>query len=67
MTKLLLDQGLPRSTGTILCTAGWDVTHVSEVDLERNADWRRIFDGDFNDKRICAGLEILLKQKIWQR
>lgn len=38
--------------------------NVALVDLERNADWRRIFDGDFNAKRICADLEILLKQKI---
>jgi len=38
--------------------------NVALVDLERNADWRRIFEGDFNAKRICADLEILLKQKI---
>jgi len=38
--------------------------NVALVDLERNSDWRRIFEGDLNSKRICADLEILLKQKI---
>lgn len=38
--------------------------NIALVDLERNPGWRRIFDGDLNAKRICADLEILLKQKI---
>lgn len=38
--------------------------NVALVDLERNPEWHRVFDGDLNAKRICADLEILLKQKI---
>jgi len=38
--------------------------NVALVDLERNSGWHRVFDGDLNVKRICADLEILLKQKI---
>lgn len=38
--------------------------NVAIVDLERNPGWHCIFNGDLNVKRICADLEILLKQKI---
>jgi uncharacterized protein len=34
------------------------------VDLERNAPLRRLFDGDLGAARICADLEVLLRQKI---
>jgi predicted AAA+ superfamily ATPase len=34
------------------------------VDLERNAPLRRLFDGDLGAVRICADLEVLLRQKI---
>ncbi len=34
------------------------------VDLERNPDWHRIFEGNLDAKRICSDLEILSKQKI---
>ena len=37
---------------------------VALVDLERNSDWHRIFEGSLNVKIICAELEVLLKQKI---
>jgi predicted nuclease of predicted toxin-antitoxin system len=36
--KLLLDQGLPIITATILRNAGWDVVHTAEVDLSRAKD-----------------------------
>lgn len=34
------------------------------VDLERNPPLRRLFDGDLGAARICADLEVLLRQKI---
>lgn len=37
---------------------------VALVDLERNPDWHRVFNGNLNAKRICADLEILVKHKI---
>jgi len=37
---------------------------VALVDLERNPSLRKLFDGDLNAARICADLEVLLRQKI---
>ena len=37
---------------------------VALVDLERNPSMRRLFDSDLNPARICADLEVLLRQKI---
>lgn len=37
---------------------------VAAVDLERNPALRRVFDGDLSAARICADLEVLLRQKI---
>jgi predicted nuclease of predicted toxin-antitoxin system len=38
MTRLLLDQGIARSTASILTGAGWDVLHVADVGMERATD-----------------------------
>ena len=37
---------------------------LAVVNLERNPDWHRIFEGNLHPKRICANLEIVLQQKI---
>jgi len=36
--KLLLDQGLPITSATILRNAGWDVVHTAEVNLNTAKD-----------------------------
>ena len=38
MIRLLLDQGLPRSTVELLKTDGWDVVHVCECGFSTAAD-----------------------------
>ena len=38
MKGLLLDQGLPRSTGAIHARAGWEVVHVSEIGMSKADD-----------------------------
>lgn len=38
MKRLLLDQGLPQSTGGLLAQAGWDVIHVSDIGMSRAED-----------------------------
>jgi predicted nuclease of predicted toxin-antitoxin system len=36
--RLLLDQGLPRSTAALLSKGEWDVIHVSEIGMSRADD-----------------------------
>ncbi len=38
MIRLLLDQGVPRSTASLLSEAGWDVMHVGDIGMSRSAD-----------------------------
>lgn len=56
MTRLLLDQGRPRSTALILNQAGWDVVHVAEIDMSRATDVE-ILDAARQQQRICVTLD----------
>lgn len=56
MKRLLLDQGLPRSTSTLLVQAGWDVTHVSDIGMSR-ADDIDILQRARAEQRVCVTLD----------
>ena len=56
MTRLLLDQGLPRSAAKLLLAAGWDVVHVGDVGLSR-ADDSRILEHAREQGRTCVTLD----------
>ncbi len=56
MKRLLLDQGLPRSTGALLASAGWDVVHVAEIGMSRAADVD-ILDLARSERRVCVTLD----------
>lgn len=56
MKRLLLDQGLPRSTAALLSQSGWDVVHVSEIGMSR-ADDREILQRARSDSRVCVTLD----------
>ena len=56
MKRLLLEQGLPRSTAVLLAQAGWDVIHVSEIGMSR-ADDADILRRARTDARVCITLD----------
>lgn len=56
MIRLLLDQGLPRTTGKHLSATEWDVIHVGDIGLSRATD-RQILDYAKSDNRICVTLD----------
>ncbi len=56
MKRLLLDQGLPRSTGALLAQTGWDVIHVSEIGMSR-ADDAEILNRARAEQRVCVTLD----------
>lgn len=56
MKRLLLDQGLPHSTTSLLTRAGWDVTHVSEIGMSR-ADDSEILQRAREEQRVCVTLD----------
>ncbi len=56
MKRLLLDQGLPRSTGKLLAAPDWDAVHVGDVGLSRATD-QRILDYARENDRVCVTLD----------
>lgn len=56
MKRLLLDQGLPRSTATLLVREGWDACHVSDVGMSRASDLN-ILDRAEAERRVCVTLD----------
>ena len=56
MTRLLLDQGVPRSTTTLLREAGIDATHAAELGLSRARD-TDIIDIALADERTVVTLD----------
>jgi predicted nuclease of predicted toxin-antitoxin system len=54
--RLLLDQGLPRSTCAILLAEGWDVVHVCDIGMSQAAD-PAILDCAVRDNRIVVTLD----------
>ena len=56
MNRLLLDQGLPRSTADLLRAAGWDAVHVSECGLS-TATAAEILERARSDNRVVCTLD----------
>jgi len=56
LTRLLLDQGLPRSTARLLAAAGWDVAHVGDIGLSRAEDLQ-ILEHAREQGRTCVTLD----------
>ena len=56
MKRLLLDQGLPRSTGALLNQDGWDISHVSEIGMSRASD-ADILARARDEQRVCVTLD----------
>ncbi len=56
MTRLLLDQGLPRSALGRLRDLSWDVLHVADIGMSRALD-SEILEYARLDKRVCVTLD----------
>ena len=56
MTRILLDQGLPRSAVGILRSKGWDVLHTGDIGLSRAMD-RQILEYARQEKRVVITLD----------
>jgi predicted nuclease of predicted toxin-antitoxin system len=54
--RLLLDQGLPRSTAALLRQDGWDVIHVADIGMSRAED-TEILRRARADSRVCVTLD----------
>lgn len=56
MNRLLLDQGLPRSSAALLSQIGWDVVHVAEIGMSRATD-AEVLQRARAEARICVTLD----------
>lgn len=56
MKRLLLDQGLPRSSAILLTEAGWDVIHVADIGMSRAEDGE-ILRRARDELRVCVTLD----------
>lgn len=56
MKRLLLDQGLPRSTAGLLTQAGWDAVHVGDIGMSRAGD-AEILRRARDEGRVCVTLD----------
>jgi predicted nuclease of predicted toxin-antitoxin system len=56
LTRVLLDQGLPRTAAKILRETGWDVLHTGDIGLSRAAD-RDILTYARLEKRVIITLD----------
>ena len=56
MTRLLLDQGIPRSTAKILRSYGWDTVHVGDIGMSLATDVEIIEKG-LVDQRVIVTLD----------
>ena len=54
--KLLLDQGLPRSSAEILRNKGWDIQHTGDIGMSRATD-RQILEYARDEQRIVITLD----------
>jgi predicted nuclease of predicted toxin-antitoxin system len=52
--RLILDQGLPRSTAELLRREGWDVVHVAECGLSEAPDTRILEYARTNSRTVCT-------------
>ena len=56
MNRILLDQGLPRSTVKILGVEGWDVLHTGDIGLSKASD-REIIEYARREGRVVITLD----------
>jgi predicted nuclease of predicted toxin-antitoxin system len=56
LIRLLLDPGLPRSTGKHFSLVDWDVVHVGEIGMSTSSD-KEILEAGRLDNRVCVTLD----------